>query len=247
MDPILKTEALCAFYDKKQILFDLCLSVPAHKITAIIGPSGCGKSTLLKCMNGILPEEPGAYATGTVTLGGTPIGEIPANELRRRVGLVFQQPAPFPFSIYKNMTYAPVYYGERDRKKLDAIVREKLTLAGLYEEVSGELSKSALKLSGGQQQRLCIARALTAEPEILLLDEPCSATDPVSTAAIEKTLVSLKELCTIVIVTHNIAQARRIADNFVFLYNGRLTEQGPGLLENPQMPETVSFLSGRIG
>ena len=167
--------------------------------------------------------------------------------LRRRVGLVFQTPAPFPFSIYKNMTYAPKYYGVRDRAALDAIVTEKLQLAGLYDEVRDELTKSARKLSGGQQQRLCIARALTVDPDVLLLDEPCSALDVRSTAVIETMLTALKKTYSIVIVTHNIAQARRISDTVAFLLEGRLVETGPQVFTAPQREETRAFLEGVYG
>ena len=165
------------------------------------------------------------------------------------MGLVFQTPQPFPFSIYKNMTYAPRYYGIRKKEQLEEIVREKLMMAGLYEEVKGELSKSALKLSGGQKQRLCIARALTAEPEVLLLDEPCSALDVKASAVIEETLLGLKERYTIVIVTHNIAQARRIADDAAFFSEGRLVEYGKAetLFTAPEKEETRSFLTGVCG
>ena len=171
---------------------------------------------------------------------------MPVEELRRRVGMVFQTPAPFPMSIYKNMTYAPQYYGVGKKQELDRIVRENLEITGLYEEVKEELGKSALKLSGGQQQRLCIARALTAQPEILLLDEPCSALDVKSTQIIEDLLVQLKQRYTIVIVTHNLFQARRIADDCIFLLNGQLWEQGSTreLFEAPSRQETRDYLAG---
>lgn len=249
MNPILSLRTVSASYDGKSALEQISLDIPEKKITAIVGPSGCGKSTLLRCLNGLLEEEPGASMTGEITLDGTTIREIPKDELRRRVGLVFQTPTPFPFSIYKNMAYAPQYYGLREKKKLDALVREKLELAGLYDEVKDDLDKSASKLSGGQQQRLCIARALTVEPEVLLLDEPCSALDVKSTRIIEQLLLRLREQYTVVIVTHNLAQARRIADRTVFLYNGRLVEYGETeqLFTAPQQEETRDFLSGIFG
>ena len=249
MEPILTLKGLSASYDGQSALEEVSLSVPRHQITAVIGPSGCGKSTLLRAMNGLLRDEPGAAVTGQVLLDGQDISALPPEEVRRRIGLVFQTPAPFPFSIYKNMTYAPRYYGQRDKKTLDALVREKLELAGLYEEVREDLGRSALKLSGGQQQRLCIARALTVEPEVLLLDEPCSALDVKATAVIEKTLLELKNRYTIVIVTHNIAQARRISDWTACLYGGRLVEFGesPALFSAPQKAETRDFLSGAVG
>ena len=242
-------QSVSAFYGGKCALADVSFTVPEKQITAVIGPSGCGKSTLLRCMNGLLAEDAAGKSTGTILLGETNISDMPKEELRRRVGLVFQTPSPFPMSIYRNMTYAPKYYGMKDRGALDALVKEKLQMAGLYEEVKDELDKNALKLSGGQQQRLCIARALTVEPEVLLLDEPCSALDVKSSAAIEGLLTELKKQYTIVIVTHNLAQARRISDRAVFLYNGRMIECAPTeqMFREPQREETKSFLSGVFG
>ena len=187
--------------------------------------------------------------SGDILLGGTNIRTLRRDELRRRVGLVFQTPTPFPMSIRKNITYAPQYYGVRDKTKLDALVRETLELAGLYDEVKDELDRSALRLSGGQQQRLCIARALTVEPEVLLLDEPCSALDVKATRTVEQLLLRLKERYTVIIVTHNLAQARRIADRTVFLYNGQVVEEGETerLFTAPQREETRDFLSGVFG
>ena len=247
MEAILTLQDIGVSYGGKPALRQITTEIPRNRITAIIGPSGCGKSTMLKCMNGLIWEEPNAAVQGVICLDGKPIDRLPREELRRRVGLVFQTPSPFPFSIYKNMTYAPRYYGQRDRRQLDKLVQEKLTMAGLYDEVKDELGKSALQLSGGQQQRLCIARALTVEPELLLLDEPCSALDVQNTAVIEETLCRLKEQYTIVIVTHNIAQAQRIADHVIFLYNGVLTEQGSHLFTEPRQEETRRFLSGHFG
>ena len=242
-------QGVSAFYDGKCALENVSFTVPEKQITAIIGPSGCGKSTLLCCMNGLLAEDAAGKSTGTILLGETDISTLPKEELRRRVGLVLQTPSPFPMSIYRNMTYAPKYYGKKDRNALDALAKEKLQMAALYEEVKNELDKSALKLSGGQQQRLCIARALTVEPELLLLDEPCSALDVKSSAAIEALLTELKKQYTIVIVTHNLAQARRISDQAVFLFNGRMIECAPTeqLFRAPQQEETKSFLSGIFG
>jgi len=183
---------------------------------------------------------------GSIHLNGSNVQTIPADELRRRVGMVFQVPTPFPMSIYKNMTYAPLYYGIKGKETLDKTVRENLEVTGLWDEVKDELNKSAMKLSGGQQQRLCIARALTANPEILLLDEPCSALDVKSTQTIEELLLQLKEKYTIVIVTHNLFQARRIADNCIFMLNGQLWEQNTTeeLFTNPQRQETKDYLQG---
>ena len=236
-------------FDGVTILDDISLTIGDGEIVSILGPSGCGKTTLLRSLNGLLWEEPGAQVTGEVLLYGKDIKALSTEELRRQVGLVFQTPSPFPFSIYKNMSYALKYYGVRDKNKMDRIVEEKLRMAGLYEEVKDELGKNALKLSGGQKQRLCIARALTVEPEVLLLDEPCSALDVRSSAVIEEMLAKLKETYTIVIVTHNIAQATRIADDAAFVFEGRLVEYGEAreLFEHPQEEETKSFLEGIYG
>lgn len=249
MEAIMNLQHVTVTYDQKVAIDQLSLDIPTHQITAIIGPSGCGKSTLLHCMNGLIQDEPSARMQGEILLNGQNINKLPQEELHRRVGLVFQTPSPFPFSIYKNMTYAPKYYGVSDKQKLDAIVTEKLQMAGLYEEVKDDLNKSALKLSGGQQQRLCIARALTVEPEVMLLDEPCSALDVKSSAVIESMLTELKKNYTIVIVTHNIPQARRISDHVAFLFGGRLVEFGTAeqIFTAPKAEETQAFLDGVYG
>lgn len=233
-------------YEKKTVLEGVNTAIRPGRITAIIGPSGCGKSTLLKAMNRMLETQKDAKVFGSIHLNGVDIHTMEPEVLRRKVGMVFQTPTPFPMSIYKNMTYAPQYYGITGKKNLDAIVREKLEVTGLWEEVKGELGKNALKLSGGQQQRLCIARALTADPEILLLDEPCSALDVKSTQIIEELLLKLKERYTIVIVTHNLFQARRIADDCIFMLNGQLWEQNTTeeLFSNPRRQETKDYLQG---
>ncbi|MBR2928314.1 MAG: phosphate ABC transporter ATP-binding protein [Oscillospiraceae bacterium] len=245
-DTVIKLCDFGAAYEKKTVLEGVSTSIRRGRITAIMGPSGCGKSTLLKAMNRMLELQGGASIRGSIHLDGQDIQSIPVDELRRRVGMVFQTPTPFPLSIYKNMTYAPLYYGVHGKQKLDEIVRENLEITGLWDEVKDELDKSALKLSGGQQQRLCIARALTAEPEILLLDEPCSALDVKSTQVIEQLLLQLKERYTIVIVTHNLFQARRIADDCIFMLGGELWEQNTTeeLFSNPQRPETKDYLHG---
>ena len=245
-DTIIKLHDFGAAYENKTVLSDVNTSICRGKITAIIGPSGCGKSTLLKAMNRMLELESDAKIYGSILLNGQDVHTLSADELRRKVGMVFQTPTPFPMSIYKNMTYAPLYYGNKGKQNLDRIVRENLEITGLWEEVKDELSKSALKLSGGQQQRLCIARALTADPEVLLLDEPCSALDVKSTQIIEDLLLKLKETYTIVIVTHNLFQARRIADECIFMLNGELWEQNSTeeLFANPQRQETKDYLQG---
>lgn len=249
MNSILSVQNLTAAYGEKRALENVSLDFAEKQITAIVGPSGCGKSTLLRCLNGLLNEESNVTVSGDILLRGTNIRTLRKDELRRRVGLVFQTPTPFPMSIRQNITYAPQYYGVHDKAKLDALVRETLELAGLYDEVKDELDRSALRLSGGQQQRLCIARALTVEPEVLLLDEPCSALDVKATRAIEDLLLRLKERYTVIVVTHNLAQARRIADRTVFLYNGRAVEEGETeqLFTAPQQEETRDFLSGVFG
>ena len=233
-------------YEKKTVLEGVNTAIRPKRITAIIGPSGCGKSTMLKAMNRMLELQKEAEISGSIHLNGKDVHTMDPEALRRQVGMVFQTPTPFPMSIYKNMTYAPLYYGVKGRRELDRIVRENLEVTGLWDEVKDDLNKSALKLSGGQQQRLCIARALTAKPEILLLDEPCSALDVKSTQIIEALLLKLKERYPIVIVTHNLFQARRIADDCIFMLNGQLWEQGTAeeLFERPQRQETKDYLQG---
>ena len=249
MKAVMSLHNVTASYDGKAALEQFSLEIPEKQILAVVGPSGCGKSTLLRCLNGMLHREPGTKVTGEIQLRGKSIDTIPPGELCRRVGLVFQTPSPFPMSIRKNMTYALRYYGQHDKVALENRIRETLEVAGLYDEVKDELDKSALKLSGGQQQRLCIARALTVEPEVLLLDEPCSALDVKSTRLIEELLLRLKERCTIVIVTHNLAQAHRIADRTAFLYQGHLVEEGDTetLFTNAKEEATRDFLAGVFG
>ena len=245
-DAIITLHDFGVAYENKTVLSGVNTAIRKGRITAIIGPSGCGKSTMLKAINRMLELETDVSLKGSIHLNGSDIHTIPVEELRRRVGMVFQTPTPFPMSIYKNMTYAPLYYGAKGKEALDKTVRENLEVTGLWEEVKDELNKSALKLSGGQQQRLCIARALTAGPEILLLDEPCSALDVKSTQTIEELLLKLKEQYTLVIVTHNLFQARRIADDCIFLLNGQLWEQNTTeeLFSNPQKQETKDYLQG---
>lgn len=221
---ILRAENLNVNYGKKQILKNIDVSFEKNKITAIIGSSGCGKSTLLKTINRTV-EEYGGCIGGKIFLNGAYIMELPIQKLRSKIGMVFQSPVIFPFSIYKNMTYAPVYYGEKNKEKLHKIVTDNLNKAGLYDEVRNDLNMMAEKLSGGQQQRLAIARCLTVNPEIILLDEPCSALDIKNTAHIEKMLVELKHEYTIIIVTHNLAQAKRIADYVIYMEEGQIVEK----------------------
>lgn len=240
---ILKTENLCVSYGNVNILSNIDISFEKNKITAIIGPSGCGKSTFLKSLNRTV-EEYGGKISGKIALDGTDIMDMPLTKVRNTIGMVFQTPVVFPFSIYKNLTYAPIYYGEKNKSKLDETVVKYLKKAGLYEEVKDNLNMDASRLSGGQQQRLVIARCLTVNPEIILLDEPCSALDIKNTAHIEKMLLELKNEYTIVIVTHNLAQAKRIADTVIYMESGSMVEEGPAdtVFSNPADPRTKEYI-----
>lgn len=246
---ILEIKNLSVSYGKNRVLKNINLEIEKNRITAIIGPSGCGKSTFLKSLNLMITEEKSSEILGKIYFNGKNIKDFQIENLRKKIGLVFQTPTPFPFSIYKNMIYAPVYYGIKDKKELDKIVKEKLVLAGLYDEIKDEMNKSALSLSGGQQQRLCIARELTVEPEILLLDEPCSALDIQNTMKIEEMLKNLSSKYTIVIVTHNLAQAKRIADKTAFFFDGELVEYGDteDIFTNPKDEKTKNYINGIFG
>ena len=248
-DNILEIKDFSVNYRKSRVLKNINLDIERNRITAIIGPSGCGKSTFLKSLNLMITEEKSSEILGKIYFNGKNIKDFQIENLRKKIGLVFQTPTPFPFSIYKNMIYAPVYYGIKDKKELDKIVKEKLILAGLYDEIKDEMNKSALSLSGGQQQRLCIARELTVEPEILLLDEPCSALDIQNTMKIEEMLKNLSSKYTIVIVTHNLAQAKRIADKTAFFFDGELVEYGntEDIFTNPKDEKTKNYINGIFG
>lgn len=245
---IIKVNNLNVSYDNKLILKDLSMSFMKNKITAIIGPSGCGKSTFLTTLNLMLEEYSGRY-TGEILFKDKNIREYNKDNIRKTIGMVFQKPTPFPLSIYKNMTYAPVYYGIGDKKELQNIVEYNLKRVGLFEEINNELNMSAMKLSGGQQQRLSIARALTVEPEVLLLDEPCSALDIKNTALIEEMLINFSKGYTIIIVTHNLSQARRISDYTAFILDGELIEYGETaeMFSNPRDKRTREYLEGIYG
>lgn len=245
---VLELRSSYAYYGDKKIINDINMKIEKNKITAIIGPSGCGKSTFLLSLNRML-EESGGRAAGNILFNGKDIYSMPKEEIRKRIGIVFQKPAPFPFSIYKNLTYAPIFYGIRDKSRLREIALDKLKISGLYDEVKDELGMSALKLSGGQQQRLCIARALTVEPEVLLLDEPCSALDVKNTANIEKMLINLAGDYTIVIVTHNLYQAKRISDYTAFMLDGELVEydETVRMFSSPQDRRTREYIEGIYG
>lgn len=221
---ILSIKGLSVCYGDKKVLDNINMDIYKNKITAIIGPSGCGKSTLLMTLNRMIEEEKSAKVKGNILFNKTDIKKLLIDEVRKDIGMVFQKPLCFPFSIYKNLTYALKFYGIKNRNKLDDLVKNCLKAVSLYDEVVDELGKSALKLSGGQQQRLCIARALTVNPKVLLLDEPCSALDIKNTFYIEETLQELSKKYTIVIVTHNLNQAKRIADYTAFILDGELVE-----------------------
>lgn len=241
---------LSLFYGQSQALHDISLAIPGRQIMAFIGPSGCGKSTLLKSLNRMNDLVPGCRITGSICLEDQDITQgLDVNLLRRRVGMVFQKPNPFPMSIYDNVAYGPRAHGIRNRKELDAIVRDALESAGLWEEVKDRLKSSALSMSGGQQQRLCIGRALAVKPEVLLMDEPTSALDPISTAHIEALCLKLKERYTIVMVTHNMQQAQRIADRTAFFWMGHLVEEGETeqVFRHPKMEKTAAYVSGQFG
>lgn len=247
----IQLKGLSLWYGPRQVLKDITLDIQARSITAIIGPSGCGKSSLLRCLNRMNDLIPNARVEGEVLLDGVNIyaPEVDVVALRQRVGMVFQKPNPFPKSVFDNVAYGPRLLGIRNRKVLEEIVERSLREAALWDEVKDMLRQNALTLSGGQQQRLCIARALAMEPEVLLLDEPCSALDPIATLMIEEVLVELKAQLTIVLVTHNMFQASRIGDTTAFLLHGELVEFGPTreFFEHPQDRRTEDFISGRFG
>lgn len=249
------TESLCLSYGTHMALDDISLDIRSHSVTAIIGPSGSGKSSFLCCLNRMTDLDAETTVVGDVRFGDQlAFRDVDQDltALRRRVGMVFQRPNPFPFSIWKNLALPLRHHGLRDKKILAQRVEDVLRQVGLWEEVSTRLQDSALSLSGGQQQRLCIARALVLEPEVLLMDEPCSALDPISTQRIEVLIGQLKERYTIVVVTHDLAQARRIADQVALFWNvdgvGRLIEQGPAerVFEAPQHRLTSAYLEGRL-
>lgn len=233
MNNILKLKNINVFYGDKKILDNINIEFERNKITSIIGPSGCGKTTLLKTINKIILEENNAQITGDMEFDGINSNNIPIEILRKNIGIVFQNPTPFPMSIYKNISYALKYYGY-NKKHLENKIIDILKSVNLYDEVKDKLNTSALKLSGGQKQRLCLARSLTVEPNILLLDEPCSSLDIVNSEKIENTLIKLKENYTIIIVTHNINQAKKISDNTIFMLDRKIIESGKTteILEN---------------
>ena len=238
------------YYGSFHALKNINLELPEHEISAFIGPSGCGKSTLLKSLNRMNDLVEGCKIEGTVTLDGENIYQnMEVNLLRKRVGMVFQQPNPFPMSIYDNVAYGPRTHGIRNKAKLDDIVEKSLRGAAIWDEVKDRLKKSALGMSGGQQQRLCIARALAVQPEVLLMDEPTSALDPISTTKIEELATELKKDYTIIMVTHNMQQAARISDKTAFFLLGEMVEFGDteAIYSKPQDKRTEDYITGRFG
>ena len=238
------------FYGDFQALKKISMHIPEKEITAFIGPSGCGKSTLLKSLNRMNDLVEGCKITGTLLLDGEPINQMKnVNLLRKRVGMVFQKPNPFPMSIYDNVAYGPRTHGIRKKSELDAIVEDSLKKAAIWDETKDRLKKSALGMSGGQQQRLCIARALAVQPEVLLMDEPTSALDPISTTKIEDLALELKNQYTIVMVTHNMQQAARISDKTAFFLLGEMVEMNDTetIFSKPQDKRTDDYMTGRFG
>ncbi|HOY07165.1 MAG TPA: phosphate ABC transporter ATP-binding protein PstB [Saprospiraceae bacterium] len=244
-------QALDLFFGKKQVLKNIHLGIGAGKITALIGPSGCGKSTLLRSLNRMHDLHPDARLTGKIMLDDHNIlhGNTNVVHLRRRVGMVFQKPNPFPMTVADNVAYGMKINGLHDKPEVRRRIEQCLRSSFLWEEVSGELDKSALDLSGGQQQRLCIARAIAVEPEIILYDEPCSALDPISTSKIEELILSLREKFTQVIVTHNMQQAQRVADYTAFMYLGEVIEFGETqqIFQSPRHELTKNYVAGHFG
>jgi phosphate transport system ATP-binding protein len=244
-------ERLGVAYGAKQAVHDVSIEVRAGEVLALIGPSGCGKTTLLRTLNRLTELTPGAVRSGRLSLDGEDVDTLEVTQLRRRVSMVFQQPNPFPMSVFDNVAYALREQASRRPRKADlrAPVEHALRRAGLWDEVGDNLDHPALRLSGGQQQRLCIARALAAMPEVLLLDEPCSALDPISTAVIEDLIVQLASELAVVIVTHNMQQAHRIADRVAFMYLGELVELGTAeqIFGAPRQPRTRDYVSGSFG
>lgn len=250
-ETIIQVEDLNLFYGKKQALNNISLGMYKHAVTAFIGPSGCGKSTFLRTLNRMNDLIDEVKITGKVIIDNENIydSSIDVVELRKRVGMIFQKSNPFPKSIYENVAYGPRIMGIKDKSKLDEIVESKLKQAAIWDEVKDDLNKSGLSLSGGQQQRLCIARTLATEPEIILMDEPASALDPISTAKIEELIHELKDNYTIIIVTHNMQQAARVSDYTAFFYLGSLIEydKTKKIFTNPTNKQTEDYVTGRFG
>ena len=246
------TNDLCVFYDEKQALFDVNISIDEKETTALIGPSGCGKSTLLRCFNRMNDTIENCVVKGNINIDNANVNnpEIDVVQLRTKIGMVFQKPNPFPKSIFDNVAYGPKIHGmAKNKLELEEIVEKSLNQAGLWSEVKDRLSQPGTSLSGGQQQRLCIARAIAVRPEIILMDEPCSALDPIATANIEELMDELKKEFTIIIVTHNMQQAARVSKNTAFFHLGKLIELGPTdqIFTNPKLEKTQDYITGRYG
>ena len=250
-DPILDINGLYLYYGNKEALRNISLAIPRKRVTAFIGPSGCGKSTLLRCFNRMNDLIEGIHVVGTIKLDGEDINapDVDVIQLRRRVGMVFQKYNPFPKSIYENVVYGLRIAGVRNRTILDETVETSLRAAALWDEVKDRLRESALRLSGGQMQRLCIARAIAVQPDIILMDEPCSALDPIATSHIEDLIDGLKQDYTVVIVTHNMQQAARVSDYTAFLYLGELIEfdETNKMFTTPSKKQTQDYITGRFG
>lgn len=250
--PKMRTSDLCVSYSGKQALFSISLDIQVKKITSLIGPSGCGKSTFIRCLNRMNDVIDGCEVSGVVELDGSNIydSDLDPVLLRAKVGIVFQKPNPFPKSIYDNVAYGPRIHGmAKSRSELDEIVEKSLSRAGLWDEVKDRISESGTSLSGGQQQRLCIARAIAVNPQVLLMDEPCSALDPVATARIEELMDDLRHRYTIVIVTHSMQQAARVSQQTAFFHLGYLVEQGETekMFTTPEDKRTQDYITGRFG
>ena len=246
----IKIKKLDVFYGEAHAIKNVTMHIGAKQVTALIGPSGCGKSTLLRTLNRMNDIIPGIRINGAIEIDGQDINKgYPVDVLRKRVGMVFQKSNPFPKSIYENITYGLRIQGQKQKSKLDEVVERSLRGAALWDEVKDRLHESALGMSGGQQQRLCIARAIAVEPEIILMDEPCSALDPIATAKVEELIHGLKKQYTIVIVTHNMQQAARCSDRTAFFYLGKLIEFADTrtIFMNPANPQTEAYVSGRFG
>ena len=248
--PEIQVRNLELFYGDNKALKNINLDIESKKVTALIGPSGCGKSTFLRTLNRMNDLIDNVKITGEITIGGKNIyKDIDEIDLRKKVGMVFQKPNPFPMSIYDNVAYGPRLHGVKDKKTLDGIVEKSLKGAALWDEVKDRLKKSALGLSGGQQQRLCIARTITVSPEIILMDEPTSALDPISTIKMEELMYELKKKYTVIIVTHNMQQAGRIADKTAFFLSGEVVEYGDtsDIFYKPRDKRTEDYITGRFG
>ena len=251
LDPIVQTQAFELYYGANKALHSVTMSIPRNHVTALIGPSGCGKSTLLRSINRLNDLVDGVSTKGEILLNGEPVyaPDVDVIDLRKRIGMVFQKSNPFPMSIFENVVYPLRIDGERRKSVLMEACEKSLRWAALWDEVKDRLKDSALGLSGGQQQRLCIARAIAAEPEVLLMDEPCSALDPLATLKIEELIHDIASRYTVIIVTHNMQQASRVSDFTAFMYLGRLVEFSPTevIFQNPALPETEQYVTGRFG